>query len=105
MRRTKTIEINDETITVKELKVKEIKDMLESVNAETGISTVDLLFGDVVPSQAISMCSNVSIEHIEENYTPSDIEKIVEAVKELNPFFLNMMNKLIKVAENLPQQK
>jgi hypothetical protein len=103
MRKIKTIMIDEREITVKELTVADVRDLLENVTNKTEINTIDLLFGDSVPSEAIEKSTGIKIKKLENDFSPSEIKTLVEAVEEVNPFFVAMIQKLKKATENLKQ--
>lgn len=95
--------IDEREITVKELTVADVRDLLENVTNKTEINTIDLLFGDSVPSEAIEKSTGIKIKKLENDFSPSEIKTLVEAVEEVNPFFVAMIQKLKKATENLKQ--
>jgi predicted component of type VI protein secretion system len=100
MRTVEAIKIDDREIMVKELDVLDIKKLLASAAQNKTMTTLDLLFGNEIPGDAIVMSTGLSLEELEK-FAPSELYKIVEVVKRLNPFFMQMVSKLIKVAEKM----
>lgn len=103
MRKSEVIKIDGAEITVKELTVEKIKAMVAAYSAgqQAAMNTVDMLFGDVIPSDAVAESSGISIEDLEGKYAPSELNEIVEAVKRVNPFFLAMIAKFTAAAGKL----
>jgi len=110
MKKTKEITVDEKKITITEMTVKEISDVLEEVATDgqkvmegsKPISTIDLLFGAECSGIMISRCSGIPVEELND-YSPSDVRTIIDEVKSLNPFFFEMVAKLVKVQSALPQ--
>lgn len=106
MRKIEIVKIDDREITVKELVVLDIKSLIASTGEKAKgslISTVDLLFGDVLPAEAISLSCGISVDDLESQFAPSELSQIVEAVKRVNPIFLTMIEKLGRAAEKMQE--
>ena len=83
MRKTKSIKIDDIEITVKELRVKDIRQIMNSLSDINDIqNAIELL----------PMVTDLPAEKIEE-MAPSELSQVWDAAKEVNAFFLSMMEK------------
>ncbi len=105
MRRKKTIAIDDRDITVKELSVSQVRELMDSLEEKRDISTIDMLFPDGLPAEAIAASTGISVKKLEEEFTPSEIKQIIEAVENLNPFFANMMKRMISAGREILKEK
>jgi hypothetical protein len=77
MRKVKTIKIDDKEITLKELRVKDIKVMLDGAKA-----------GDLANIESyLPVVSGLTMAEIEE-LAPSELKLVVDAAKEVNADFL-----------------
>lgn len=99
MRKTKTIKIDDREILVRELTVAQITEMMESLN-DAEINNIDTLFPDRLPSAALFMSTGMTVNEIAE-YTPSEIEIMLDAVEEVNPTFAGLMQRLANVGRQV----
>lgn len=83
MRKTKSIKIDDLEITVKELRVKDIRQMLDSLSDISGIEQA---------LELLPMVTDLQAEKLEE-MAPSELNQVWEAAKEVNAFFLSVVEK------------
>jgi hypothetical protein len=97
MRKSKIIKIDDREITISELTVANINKLFVDVSAQAkpgAANIIDLLFGADIPVEAVAVSCGITVDELEAQYAPSEINVIVEAVKEVNPFFTAMLAKL-----------
>lgn len=99
MRNMEIVKIDDTEITIKELNAIDIKALISNAGKQT-MTTLDLLFGDEMPGDAVTMSCGMTIDDLEK-MAPSDLYKIVEVVKKLNPFFMKMVERLTRAAEKI----
>ncbi|CCK81198.1 hypothetical protein [Desulfobacula toluolica] len=104
MQRTKTITIGERDITIKELSVAQIRDMMDEMEKEK-ITTIDLLFPDSLPPVAIAGSTGISVKKLEEDFSPSELKQVIDGVENLNPFFANMMSRMAKIGEAVLKEK
>jgi len=83
MRKTKTIKIDDREITVRELRVKDIRNILEKMDSFKGIDDIYSLLPNAI---------DISVEDIEQ-YAPSELNIIYQAFREVNAVFLDVLKK------------
>lgn len=94
MRKSKTIQIDGREITVKELRVKDIRAILESADDNGAPTLIDLLFPDSLGSRAVQLSSGLSEKALDEDFMPSQLEVLLEAVADVNPHFAAMLQRL-----------
>ena len=96
MRKTKTIKIDGEEITVKELRVKDLRKILDTASDFSGIEQVL----DMLP-----MATDLAQEKIED-MAPSELGRVWDAFKEVNAFFLDLVEKsgMVKVMKSSIQK-
>lgn len=88
-------------VTVKELTVKQVREIFERLKNEQSMFIDDLL-DQPVPALAISESAGISIEQLEE-CKPSDLAELCEAVVKVNPFLASMIRRRIEAADRLEQ--
>lgn len=88
MRKSKNIKIDDKEITVKELRVKDILEIFNTIGQE-GIENL----GNQIQTFLPMFTKDVSLEDLE-SMSPSEINQIVEALKEVNSDFLSLASRL-----------
>jgi hypothetical protein len=93
MRKEKSFKIGDKKFTAYELTVKQIAQITDSLDKETEVGDIDLLFPDRLPSSALAMSLDMKIEDLAE-YTPSEIEIMIDAAEEINPTFASLIQRL-----------
>lgn len=90
MRRTETLKLGANSVTLRELTVGEVRGMLLSRPEQ---DTVDyLLFDDITLGELMQM-TDLSKETID-NLTQSELDTVRVKAKELNPHFFAMMNRI-----------
>ncbi len=104
MQRKKTITVRDLEITVRELTVAQVRDLMEEFSAVKP-NIMDLLFPDNLPAIVISESTGIPIQKLEDDFSPSELHQIIEGVESLNPFFVNMMTRLQTLGKGLLKTK
>lgn len=96
MRLTKTIKIDGEEITVKELRVKDLRKIMDSMDDFSGLDQA---------LELLPMATSLTPEQIEE-MAPSELGRVWDAFKEVNAFFLEILEKsgLVKMLKTSVQQ-
>ena len=90
MCRTETLKLGDNSVTLRELTVGEVRGMLLSRPEQ---DTVDyLLFDDITLGELMQM-TDLSKETID-NLTQSELDTVRVKAKELNPHFFAMLNRI-----------
>lgn len=93
MRKEKPFKIGDKKFIAYELTVKQIAQITDSLGKDTEISDIDMLFPDRLPSGALAMSLDMTIEDLGE-YAPSEIEGMITAAEEINPTFAGLLQRL-----------
>jgi hypothetical protein len=89
-----------ETIEAKELTVKQIREILKTLE-EGKTHDADLLFPDESsPLLAVSLSFGVSIEDLEKE-TPSRLKVLFEEMRKANPIFADTMDRFAKVGREV----
>ena len=83
MRQTKSIKIDDLEITVKELRVKDIRQMLDSLSDISGVEHA---------LELLPMVTDLPPEKLDD-MAPSELNQVWEAAREVNAFFLGLLEK------------
>nr|WP_319491803.1 phage tail assembly protein [uncultured Desulfobacter sp.] len=83
MRKTKSIKIDDLEITLKELRVKDIRQILNRLSDLSGVEDA---------MELLPMVTDLPAEKLEE-MAPSELNQVWEAAKEVNAFFLSLLEK------------
>lgn len=84
--------------TAKELTVGQVRDVLENLG-KSAPHIVDMLFDDEgVPGISVSLSTGLPLESEDKtsllSFSTSDMRKIIHAVKEVNPDFLDLAGRL-----------
>jgi len=95
-----TITIGDRDITIKQLNVLEIRNIMDNMDKEDR-SIIDLLFPDSIPAYVVSESTGISISKLESDFLPSELKMIIEKVENQNPFFVNMLTRLLKLGREM----
>ena len=93
MRKEKTFKIGDKKCTARELTVEQIAQITDSLGKDTEISDIDMLFPDRLPSSALTMSLDMTLDELAE-YAPSEIEIMIDAAEEVNPHFAGLLTRL-----------
>jgi hypothetical protein len=97
MRKEKSVSIGDAKFTARELTVKQITVALEAVeNNNVTIHEIDMLFPDRMPSNAVAMSLDMTLDELSE-YAPSEIESMIGAAEEINPTFAGLLQRLANI--------
>lgn len=83
MRKTKLIKIDDLEITVKELRVKDIRQILDDLSEVSGVDDAIAL---------LPLITDLPIEKFDD-MAPSELNQVLDAAKEVNSFFLTTLEK------------
>lgn len=84
MRKTKTIKIDDKEITVKELRVKDIRQLIEKAeDLDKGFDQIEGM---------LPLATNLSVKKLED-MAPSELKKVWEVFKEVNAVFFDLVAK------------
>ena len=89
------------SVTVRELTVKQVREIFERLKKDQSLFIDDLL-DQPVPTLAVSESTGISIEQLEEG-KPSDLVELYEAVVKVNPSLASMIRRRIEAADLLEQ--
>ncbi|MCK5682198.1 hypothetical protein KAI46_15460 [bacterium] len=93
MRKIKEIEINGRQITINELTVEEVLNLIE----KTDTSLIDLMFEGQMPLEMVCVASGIEKEELKSWY-PADIAKVTSEAETVNPHSARMCKKLVEFA-------
>ena len=98
---TKTIEVGDQAVHVKEITVAELRQWWAEVQAgESGGDAVDgALFADMALTDLTRM-TDLTTEVLDQ-LTPSEIRLVIDACREVNPDFFGMQERLANIGRSL----
>lgn len=80
-------------VTVKELTVEEIRDILENAEGAKELHVIEMLFPDELPVKALVLSTGKSEGELSA-MGPGEILALMGRVKEKNPFFAQMLERL-----------
>lgn len=90
----KRISVGGRDVAARELTVKEVRQILDALDSAGEVSTVDLLFQDRIPARAVALSTGLTLEELEGDFRPSEIDTIITAVGEANPIFARLVERL-----------
>ena len=98
MGKAQTVNTEHGEVTAKELTVGQVRDVLEHIGG-TNPHIIDILFDDEgVPAIAVSLSTGLPLESDENesllNYSAGDMRRVIKAVKEANPDFLALAQRM-----------
>jgi len=100
MKKTKSIEINGRQLTIAELTVGQVIDAMEQLDPAD--PHLELMFDDRFPVSLLPEIANgLSLDNLKD-WTPSEIEKLIEEVEKLNPFLSRMYQRLVGMLKLIP---
>jgi len=108
-RKTKTLQIDDREVEVRELTVRQIIDLVESDKLfSTGEDSKEGLLGslsDTLDAHLLKLCTNIKTEDFLE-MAPSDIKEIWNAFREVNATFFDVARQagLLEAIENIKEE-
>lgn len=95
MRRTKNIAWGDGDLTVKELTMQELIDVLGNLGRTA--DHLDLVFHERLPSEAVVISSGIPRTELLA-FPPSRLDELWKGVEEVNPFFLDAVRGILRAA-------
>lgn len=81
---------------VRELTVRDIRDILESSDEGQELHVVEMLFPDELPVKALTLATGATDEALDK-MTPGEISDLIGRVTEKNPFFVQMLGRLAEL--------
>lgn len=100
-------EIKIKTLTVREVDevLSASRKRLEAENSSSPLDTIDLLFDDALPSEAILVATDLTPEELTGDVDPKDVKQLIDKVREANPFFAAMVDRISTRAEEMLKTK
>lgn len=99
MQKQKTFPIGDKSFTAYELSAKEIKQITDTFETDSGVNILDMLFPEArVPGQAIWLSMKMTEEELLA-YPPSEIELMIPEVETLNPTLAGLVKRLAEIGK------
>lgn len=96
---TKVIQLGDQEITVRELAVWEVRNWIASLSGQE-VDLVDELLIDGVQLSAVRLMAGISKEDMEQ-MMPSELDKIVDAAKQVNHRFFTMVDRVVAASRSI----
>ena len=96
---TKTVQIADREITVRELAVWEVRNWIASLSGQD-VDLVDELLIDGVQLSAVRLMAGISKEDMEQ-MMPSELDKVVDAAKQVNHRFFAMVDRVVAASRQI----
>jgi hypothetical protein len=90
----KKVNVGGREVVARELTVREVRGILDDLEAVKEVSTVDLLFQDRIPARAVALSTGLTLEELEGDFKPSELDAIITAVGEANPIFARLVERL-----------
>ena len=101
MRGSKSIQFNGKEVEVVELTVAQVNSLL--ADSDISVTTVEMLLNPNIPISAVVAATGISSKELNGDIAPSELQKLWEAVEEINPFLLQMYTRLIEAASAVNQ--
>ena len=96
---SRTVVVEGRDIIVRELSVLEIRNWIGNLDGKE-IDLVDELLIDGVQLSAVRLMSGISKEEMEE-MMPSELDKVVDAAKQVNHRFFTMVDRVVAASRSL----
>ncbi|MBF0626437.1 MAG: hypothetical protein HQL82_16735 [Magnetococcales bacterium] len=103
MRRTKEVELDGRTVTVRELTVAEVRLWLKDLD-QLREGAIDLVTEGIMADASlgdVARMTDLQAADLDE-MTPSAIEGLITACREINPHFFRMRDRLLEAARAMP---
>lgn len=88
-------------IEARELTIAEVRQVFDSMEKRTDLHTVEILFPNEIPVTALCLSTGLSSEELDGDIPPSEIKRLIEEVKDRNPFFLSGLRALAQAGAAL----
>ncbi len=98
MRKTKSIKFNGEELTVRELTVSQVKQVVEALE-DFHPSFIDVVMDRAVPAMAVCKSAGLELDNLENSdIALSELENLYDEVLSVNPILAAMMERLRQLA-------
>ena len=101
MQEIETITFNGKIVEVKELTVKQVRDVFLGID-KAEPQFIDELLNEPIPAMIITECTGVSVDEMEKQ-KPSELKPLVEAVKAVNPTLASMILRRVEAYDQLKE--
>lgn len=103
MAESTVVTVSGKSIRTHELTVAEVREWIKNAAREAGVDLVDnLLFDDFALSD-FKVFTNLTEEEVDA-LTPSELRKVIDAVKEANPHFFELRMTLVTMGQRVQAQ-
>lgn len=85
---------------IRELKLREVRDVFDAIGEQGPLHIMDILFPGELPVMAVSMCSGISVDELEDK-SPSEMKSIINAVKKANPFLVEALDNMKQIGQEI----
>ncbi|MBF0157500.1 MAG: hypothetical protein HQL57_09985 [Magnetococcales bacterium] len=103
MKRTKEIELDGRTVTVRELTVAEVRLWLKELD-QLREGALDLVTEGIMADASlgdVARMTDLTPEELD-GFTPSAIESVIAVCREINPHFFRLRDRLLEAARAMP---
>ncbi|MBF0137467.1 MAG: hypothetical protein HQL65_14615 [Magnetococcales bacterium] len=103
VRRTKEVELEGQKITIRELTVAEVRHWFKDLE-QVQEGSIDLVNEGIVADASLGdvvRMTDLQVADLDE-MTPSTIETLIVACREINPNFFRLRDRLLKAARAMP---
>ncbi len=100
---SKQIDLWGEKITVNELTVKEVREFFSQIGDDTELDFLDELIDGYLPMSIVTQSSGVTIDQMNAAY-PSEVQKLAEAVADINPHLASTIKKRVEAYQSILQK-
>ena len=83
------LNISGKEIKVREMSTKDVDDYIQGRAKTKLVPMVDMLMNSHITSDIILLCTDMTEDTLLESL-PSDVEKIIKKIEEINPFFARL---------------
>lgn len=103
MRKSKTIKLAGREITVNELTVRQIDELIAGIDADRMIQIVEMIINDHIPIEAVIASTGLTADDLAGDFTPSELRTLWDAVGEVNDFLSDLMVRMAAVGEKMSE--
>lgn len=96
MREANITKFNGKEITVRELNVREIREVLSSFDDARMPHMVEILFERPIPLLGVTLATGLDQEVLGGDVQPSEIAELLEVVRKLNPFLMGVLDRIVE---------
>lgn len=105
MATVKDIEIGGRKISVRQLTVEQVTNLMDGGDAGGSVTTAELLIPSPLPLEAVVASSGLSVGELNGDLLQDELAAVYAAVEEVNPFLSGMLTRLAEVAARMQPSK